>query len=636
VVLSLVLLPAALAAQGFTITGRVTDAASHAPVANAQLVVLKTSAQARTGPDGRYRLVVPSPPAVRGGKVTVAVARLGYAHAERGVTLDSAGVTADFALVASTVGLEALVVQSAGVVAQSPGARRREAGYAARVRGQTAAVQGTTAIDAHHGMPAPRDPGADEYGHLVENRFLSAARTPLSTFSTDADAASYANVRSYITQGSAPPPDAVRIEEMVNYFPYDYRQPAGDAPFSVASDVAECPWNHAHRLVRIGLQARRVEESTLPPSSLVFLVDVSGSMNDETKLPLVQASLRMLVERLRPQDRVALVAYAGNAGLVLPSTPGSEKRTITEAIDRLRAGGSTAGGAGIQLAYDVARGSFLPGGNNRVILATDGDFNVGVSSEGELVRLVERRRSEGTFLTVLGFGMGNLKDRRMEQLADHGNGNYAYVDGPAEARKVLVTEMGGTLHTVAKDVKLQVEFNPARVASYRLIGYENRLLRDEEFNDDTRDAGEIGAGHAVTALYEVVPAGASVREAGSVDPLRYQRAPSRTAVARGAELMTVKVRYKAPQGTLSRVLSFPVEDGGGSMAAASADFRFAAAVAELGLLLRASEFKGAASAEDVVSLAGGALGSDPNGYRAEFLDLAQSYARISREGIARR
>jgi Ca-activated chloride channel family protein len=443
------------------------------------------------------------------------------------------------------------------------------------------------------------------------------------------DRASYANVRRFLRMGERPPKDAVRIEELVNYFAYGYAEPTRDQPFSVATDVAPCPWNANHRLLRIGLQGRHVDTRSLPPSNLVFLVDVSGSMGDSNKLPLVKESLTMLVNNLRARDRISLVVYAGAAGLVLDATPGDQKGRILEAIDRLEAGGSTAGGAGLRLAYDVAKRSHIDGGNNRVILATDGDFNVGASSDAEMFRLIEERRREGTSLTVLGFGMGNLKDSKMEGMADRGNGSYAYIDSRDEARKALVTEFGGTLFTIAKDVKLQVEFNPATVAAYRLIGYENRALRDEEFTDDRRDAGDMGAGHSVTALYEIVPVGARMDVTLSgTPPLRYQhRADAPRSGGGEGELAFVRLRFKAPDGDVSREVAYRVRDNGGD-AAVRGDFAFAAAVAEFGLLLRESDHRGRASLEDVLSLARASAGDDP--YRREFVTLVRRFDRIAR------
>ncbi|HEX6748982.1 MAG TPA: VWA domain-containing protein [Longimicrobium sp.] len=470
----------------------------------------------------------------------------------------------------------------------------------------------------------------EQYSPIQENEFRDAAANPLSTFAIDVDAASYANVRRFILgEGRMPPRDAVRIEELVNYFDYDYPDPRGDAPFSITTEVAPAPWNPAHRLVHVGLQGRRMEAASLPPANLVFLVDVSGSMDEPGKLPLLKDAFALLVDNLRPQDRVSIVAYAGAAGLVLPPTPGGAKDRIRDAISTLTPQGSTNGAEGIKLAYQLARDAFIRGGNNRVILATDGDFNVGVSSDAELVQLIERERQSGVFLTVLGFGTGNLQDTKMEQLADKGNGNYAYVDGIDEARRVLVVEMGGTLFTIAKDVKVQVEFNPARVKAYRLIGYENRLLAAEDFNDDRRDAGELGAGHSVTALYEVVPADAPDNPARGTDPLRYQTPRARSSAAGSNELLTVKLRYKAPDGDASRLLAHPLVDRATPLARTSPDFRFSAAVAEWGMLLRQSRFRGAASYGAVTSLARGAIGDDRGGYRAEFLRLVQVSQRFA-------
>jgi Ca-activated chloride channel family protein len=466
----------------------------------------------------------------------------------------------------------------------------------------------------------------EAYDRIVDNPFLAAAANPLSTFSIDVDRASFANIRRFITRGQLPPRDAVRIEEMINYFPYDYPEPAAGHPFSVTTELAAAPWNRQHRLLRIGLQGRRIETANLPPSNLVFLIDVSGSMQAPNKLDLVKSSLRLLVEQLREQDRVSMVVYASQTGLVLMPTSGTEKATILNAIDRLEAGGSTAGGAGLRLAYRAAGLFHVPTGNNRIILASDGDFNVGESSDAEMERLIEAERNQGIFLTVLGYGMGNLKNAKLELLADKGNGNYAYIDDFAEARKTLVEEVGGTLVTIAKDVKLQVEFNPAKVQGYRLIGYENRLLRAEDFNDDNKDAGEMGAGHSVTALYEIIPAGVrSTTPIRGVDSLRYQTPPTTTAAAAGSELLFVKLRYKEPTGDSSRLLSHVVAD---RVAQPSSEFTFAAAIAEFGMILRDSEYKGTATLEDAISLAQRSLGADPRGYRAEFVRIVQSYQRL--------
>jgi Ca-activated chloride channel homolog len=444
------------------------------------------------------------------------------------------------------------------------------------------------------------------------------------------DEAAYSNIRRYIENGSLPPAGAVRIEEMINYFDYEYPRPVNDDPFAVYTEMSECPWNPQHRLVHIGLQGKEIPVESLPAANLVFLVDVSGSMEEPNKLPLVQASLNMLVNQLREKDKVAIVVYAGNAGLVLPSTSGAAKQAIRDAIDNLEAGGSTAGGEGIQLAYKIARQQFLQEGNNRIILATDGDFNVGLSSDDELVRLIEKERQSGVFLSVLGYGMGNYKDSKMQQLADKGNGNHSYIDNINEARKVLVEEFGSTLFAIAKDVKIQVEFNPAKVQAYRLIGYENRVLAAEDFNDDTKDAGELGSGHTVTALYEIIPVGVTSEFIKPVDALKYQQPAKSTTVSAGNELMTIKLRYKKPDGDISRLITHSVNDQPVSLTAASANFKFAAAVAEFGMLLRNSAFKQTGSYAQVQALAKAAKGTDKNGYREDFIKMVQSVTSLAR------
>jgi Ca-activated chloride channel homolog len=469
----------------------------------------------------------------------------------------------------------------------------------------------------------------EDYDNIVENKFLSPKQEPLSTFSIDVDEASYSNVRRYLLNGSLPPAGAVRIEEMINYFDYDYPQPQTGDPFSVITEIAECPWNTNHKLVHIGLQGKIIPLENLPNSNLVFLIDVSGSMDEPNKLPLVQASLKMLTEQLREQDKVAMVVYAGSAGLVLPSTSGNNKTKIKEAIDNLQAGGSTAGGEGIQLAYKIAKENFIKGGNNRVILATDGDFNIGPSSDDDLVRLIEKERKSGVFLSVLGYGMGNYKDNKMQQLADKGNGNHSYIDNINEAKKVLVQEFGSTLFTIAKDVKIQIEFNPQKVQAYRLVGYENRMLASEDFNDDQKDAGELGSGHTVTALYEVIPAGVKDEFTKSVDALKYQS--NRTVTNNTSnEIVTIKLRYKKPDEDVSKLLTKSVVDDNKSLASASDNFRFSAAVAEFGLLLRNSEFKENGSYQQVISLAKSAKGKDVNGYRSEFINLVSSTSSLAK------
>jgi len=621
-----ILLTAALAAtpilsppQTGRIAGHVRDR-NGSGIPRAHLTVVGTRLGALTDSSGSYLI-----DRIPAGAYSVRVQAMGFLSLEvHGVRVTSGGTTTtDLTLQPSAV--------SAKEVAASPMALLADqvASGVMRLRGQAMA---RVARDEESYRIRREAWNTEEYGHTDENPFLAVAAHPLSTFSIDVDRASYSNVRRFLMQGQVPPKDAIRIEELVNYFPYDYAGPDGDDPLAIHTELAAAPWKPAHRLLRIGLQARRIDTRGLPPSNLVFLIDVSGSMNMPNKLPLLKSSLTLLVNTLRPNDRVAIVVYAGSAGLVLPSTTGEEKATILAAIDRLEAGGSTAGGAGIRRAYDEAVASFIRGGNNRVILATDGDFNVGVSSEGELVRLIEDKRKTGVFLTVLGFGQGNLKDSKMEQLADHGNGNYAYIDNLLEAKKTLVHELGGTLYTVAKDVKIQVEFNPARVSAYRLIGYENRLLADEDFTDDTKDAGEIGSGHSVTALYELIPVGVETDvTVRTPDSLRYQTVRAPRGAGNGSELLFVKLRYKEPDGERSRLLTQPVPD----MATRnpSRDFHFQSAVAEFGLLLRASAHRGTASYEEVIATARATLGPDPDGYRAEFVRLVQAAQSL---GLAQR
>jgi Ca-activated chloride channel homolog len=475
-----------------------------------------------------------------------------------------------------------------------------------------------------------QDFNTEAYDRLVDNPFLRATQNPLSTFSIDVDTAAYANLRRFLSSGALPPKDAVRIEEMVNYFAYEYAAPKNKDPFSAQVEVASAPWKPEYRLVKIGLKGHEIPQDKRPPSNLVFLIDVSGSMQPPNKLPLIKRGLPLLVEKLTENDRVAIVVYAGASGLVLPSTTCDHKAKILAALENLEAGGSTNGGSGIQLAYDTAIANLIKGGTNRVVLATDGDFNVGVTNQGELTRLIEEKAKSGVFLSVLGFGMGNYKDSTLEKLADKGNGNYAYVDSLQEARKVLVEQMGGTLITIAKDVKIQVEFNPALVGAYRLIGYENRILRAEDFNDDTKDAGEIGAGHTVTALYEVVPAGKEGALPG-VDALKYQKPVEAARESKSGELLTLKLRYKEPDGATSKLMQFPVSDLGKRWAQASRDFKFASAVAALGMILRDSPHKGNATLGSVLEMAEAGKGEDKQGYRAEFIELVRT-ARELGEG----
>ncbi|WP_293039255.1 VWA domain-containing protein [Moorena sp. SIO1F2] len=473
----------------------------------------------------------------------------------------------------------------------------------------------------------PEVSNRENYSPIDENAFQRVKHNPLSTFAIDVDTASYSNLRRFLNNGQLPPTDAIRIEELINYFNYDYPEPESDRPFSITTEISQAPWNPTHQLVHIGIQGEKMAIEDLPPSNLVFLLDVSGSMNSPNKLPLLKDAFRMLVNELREEDQVSIVVYAGAAGVVLPPTPGNEKDKILTAIENLNAGGSTAGGAGIKLAYKLAQDNFIKSGNNRVILATDGDFNVGVSSDTELVKLIEQKRKKGVFITVLGFGTGNLQDSKMEKIANKGNGNYAYIDNELEAKKVLVNEIGATLLTIAKDVKIQVEFNPAKVQGYRLIGYENRRLKDEDFNDDTKDAGELGAGHTVTALYEIIPVGAKTNvKLPDIDPLKYQSNAASTTNSK--ELMQVKLRYKEPDGNTSQLLTYPLVDKAVKLDDASDNFKFSAAVASFGMVLRDSPYKGKASFDQALTLAKESEGVDLEGYRAEFIDLVESAQEI--------
>lgn len=475
------------------------------------------------------------------------------------------------------------------------------------------------------GDSVPPDFNTEDYDRIYENPFLAVLQEPLSTFSIDVDTASYANTRRFLSDNRLPPPDAVRLEELINYFDYDYPQPTGEHPFSITTELTPAPWNPNHELLLVGLQGEQLDTEALPPNNLVFLLDVSGSMNEPNKLPLLKVAMKLLAEQMEADDRISIVVYAGAAGLVLEPTPGNETNAILAAIESLEAGGSTAGGAGIELAYQIAKENFLTEGNNRVILATDGDFNVGPSSDGELVRLIESKRDDDIFLTVLGFGTGNFKDSKMEQLANKGNGNYAYLDSILEAKKALVTEMGGTLVAIAKDVKLQIEFNPAQVKGYRLLGYENRLLAAEDFNDDQKDAGELGAGHSVTALYELIPAD-SPEPIPGVDPLQYQQ----TDIVPSEDLLTLKLRYKQPEGDTSQLLQQALQRGDIWQNTPSQNMQFASAVAEFGLLLRDSEYKADANYDAVLVRATESQGIDQHGYRSEFLNLVEQADLLSR------
>lgn len=472
-------------------------------------------------------------------------------------------------------------------------------------------------------IASPAQAPQESYAQVKENTFINPRKEPLSTFAADVDAASYSNVRRMLKMGTVPPKDAVRVEEMLNYFQYDLEAPSNGDPVSIKTELTLAPWNKEHRLLRIALKAKDVPKEQLPASNFVFLIDVSGSMYDANKLPLVKSSLKMLVDQLRTNDRVAIVTYAGSAGVKLESTSGSEKMKIKDAIDALEAGGSTAGAAGIIKAYQIARSNFIKNGNNRIIMATDGDFNVGASSDEDMEALIEKQRESGINISLLGYGMGNYKDSKMEILADKGRGNYAYIDNISEARKAIITEFGGTLFSVAKDVKIQVEFNPAQVQSYRLVGYENRLLEAQDFNNDAKIGGDMGVGHTVTALYEIVPVGTKSSIIGTVDPLKYQQEATPEGGRLVGEVATVKFRYKDPNSDSSKLKQATVSNKITPLDDVSTDFRFASAVAEFGMLLRHSDYRQQASFPSLIARARAARGADIEGYRMEFVRLAE-------------
>ncbi|MDH7461477.1 von Willebrand factor type A domain-containing protein [Chitinophagaceae bacterium 26-R-25] len=602
-------------AQSIVITGKITDDKGNS-LQGVTVTIKGTKTSVSSDVNGSYSITVPDE------KATLSFAFVGYYQEEIKV---KAKTVIDVKLRPVAQSLNEVVVVGYGAE------RKMEMTSSSQVSTTLSGRVAGVVVQGYSGSKSVRIRGnssikaKDEnynregYDNIQENTFQKVAAHPLSTFSIDVDAASYSNVRRLINEGTLPTPGAVRVEEMINYFSYNYPQPKDDKPFSVTTESTQCPWNKAHQLVMIGLQGKKIDYDKLPPSNLVFLIDVSGSMEEEDKLPLVKSSLQLLSEQLRPQDKIAIVVYAGNAGLVLPST--NDKQKIKEAINALEAGGSTAGGAGIELAYKTAQQNFMKEGNNRVILCTDGDFNVGASSDDALENLIEQKRSTGVYLTVLGFGTGNYQDSKMQKLADKGNGNHAYIDNISEAKKVLISEFGGTLFTIAKDVKLQVEFNPAKVKGYRLIGYENRMLAKEDFNNDKKDAGDMGSNHTVTALYEIIPSGVDDDELGTVDPLRYQKQKAKKPSASFSnELMFVKLRYKKPDEDKSKLFEVPVN---ASTQLASCNIRFASAVAAFGMILRNSEFKGTSNYKLVKSLAQGSVDNNSDMYKKEFLELVK-------------
>lgn len=589
-------------AETFIVKGKVTDASDGSGIIGCSVQVKGTTRGTLTNVDGEYT--------IRADKDEILTfSFIGYLRQDVKVKSNRL----DVALQASNQLLQECVVIGYGIQ-NTP-----------NICGAAAKVMSKMSMSRIYAADVMN---TEEYEEMEENGFKTVGDHPMSTFSIDVDAASYSNMRRFINKGELPPAEAIRTEELINYFSYNYPQPTGNDPVKISAEAGACPWNAKHRLVRIGLKAKEIPTEKLPVSNLVFLIDVSGSMYGPQRLGLVQSSLKLLVNNLRDKDRVAIVVYSGSAGEKLPSTSGSDKQKIREAIDELTAGGSTAGGEGIKLAYKIARQNFVKGGNNRVILCTDGDFNVGVSTNEGLEKLIEQERKSGVFLTVLGYGMGNYKDSKMQTLAEKGNGNHAYIDNLQEANRVLVNEFGATMHTVAKDVKLQVEFNPSLVQAYRLIGYESRLLRDEDFNNDAKDAGEMGAGHTVTAFYEIVPAGVESEFVGKVDDLKYQKKTKPIIQPVGSkELLTVKLRYKAPDGDVSKKIELPLVDNKTNKV--SADFRFASAVAMFGQLIRNSDFKGDASYNKVISIAKTGLDEDENGYRREFIRLVEAAKGLS-------
>ncbi|MEO0895813.1 MAG: von Willebrand factor type A domain-containing protein [Bacteroidota bacterium] len=615
--------------QLITVNGIVTDAETGDPLPGASVLVKGTTHGVATDVNGKFILAdVPE-------KGTLIVSFVGYDAQEIAI---EGRTQLSIKMKVSNLELDEVVV-----IAKKPRRKRAIVGsvvapikaqelsyvqpeadedYGALSEQVVEMEEEVATLFADDPMRPQEEPNREGYDQIAENDFRKVEDAPLSTFSIDVDKASYANVRRFINEGRQPIKGAVRIEEMVNYFDYDYPQPKGEDPINIITEMATCPWHKDHHILQIALKGKELDIREAPASNLVFLLDVSGSMNYGNKLPLLKKALNLLIDNMRAEDRVAIVVYAGAAGLVLPSTSGIQKEKIRKALNKLSAGGSTAGGAGIQLAYKVALENFIEGANNRVILATDGDFNVGASSDAEMTDLIKEKRDKGVFLTVLGFGTGNYQDAKMEKIADNGNGNYAYIDNILEAQKVLVNEMSGTLYTIAKDVKIQIEFNPNKVKGYRLIGYENRMLKNEDFNNDKKDAGELGAGHTVTALYEIIPADTDEELVASVDPLKYQKV-NKTRAADSKEWVTVKFRYKKPDEDTSKLIVKTFEGKPSPFSKVDENLQFASSVAGFGMLLRDSNHKGELSYEDVLEMAKGSKGKDEEGYRAEFISLVK-------------
>ena len=625
--------------------GKITDQGDGSPIIFANVELLKDSIPCAINIsdfDGVYQL-----DNLKEGVYSLKVSYLGYKTQVLDNIVVKANIlnTADLQMKPSEVELETIEVVSycvpliqqdnttQGAVITSQNIRNLPTRNINALAGKTAGISVTNGSNKKIQIRGSRTKDitndTEHYDAITENVFKPVQAEPVSTFSIDVDAASYSNLRRFLNNGDLPPANAVRIEEMINYFDYDYPTPMNGQPFEVITEYGDCPWAQEHKLLHIGLQGMTISNDNLPASNLVFLIDVSGSMSAYNKLPLLKESFKLLVNQLRRNDRVSIVVYAGAAGQVLAPTSGSNKQAILDALRHLQAGGSTAGGAGIQLAYKLAREQFIEGGNNRVVLATDGDFNVGIRDDNKLVELIEKERQSGVFLSILGFGTGNYKDSKMQKLANKGNGNHAYIDNIKEAKKVLVNEFGGTLFTIAKDVKIQLEFNPQKVAGYRLIGYENRLLNREDFDDDTKDAGELGAGHTVTALYEIIPAGVESDFLAASEDLKYQEVKPKKSKASETELVNIKLRYKPKNRKKSKLLSTIVEATATDLDRTSDNFRWSAAVAQFGMLLRASKFKGTATYEQTEALANQSKGKDEHAYRAEMIALIQQAKTLS-------
>ncbi len=618
-------------ANNYTIKGKITDKVSGEPIVFSKVLLYRDSlkiAGANSDLEGHYEIKN-----IHSGQYMLAAKSIEFEEVKKSVVLknDSSMIlTIDFQLDKSSIQIEEVQIVACRVerndITVLP-ARKRNSSVVASVGGVNS--NKLKLSGSRRQMSALEEPkNSESYNKIDEHQFSSALKNPLSTFSIDVDKAAYSNVRRYINGGNRPPVDAVRIEELINYFPYNYPKPKEDKPFSITTAYSECPWNREHKLAFIALQGKQILMTQAKSNNLVFLIDVSGSMQSADKLDLLKAGLFLLVDQMREEDQISIVTYAGNSGVLIPSTSGSMKVKIKNALEGLSAGGSTAGGSGIELAYKIALENFIENGNNRVILATDGDFNVGISSENELVRLIESKRNHNIYLSVLGFGTGNLQDAKMEQLADKGNGNYNYIDNIKEAKKVLVNEMGGTLLTIAKDVKLQVEFNPTVVKGYRLIGYENRYLKNEDFNNDKVDAGDMGSGHSVTAIYEIIPSD-SKDSISSIDDLKYQK---KEKVIRNKslqnELMTVKVRFKEPNEHISKLMVEVTDKQAVEFENLPKDFQFSSAVAAFGKYLRNSEFKGNITSDEILKIASNSLGEDKEGYRKEFIELVKKYMEI--------